>query len=152
MEGVQVRRIETGEELEQAFAIRREVFVREQRIPADEDFDDKDDVARHVLVSIGGRAAATGRVLVSDPEHAVLARIAVLEEFRGSGLGPVVVRELEAIATAAGCRHLSLHPHHYLERFYADLGYVTVPGSESEVGVHRLITMAKTIGPEEADR
>ena len=42
------------EEMDTAFAIRREVFVREQGIPADADFDNKDQQAHHVLVYSAG--------------------------------------------------------------------------------------------------
>jgi predicted GNAT family N-acyltransferase len=130
------------EDMDRAFAIRLEVFVREQGIPADTDFDNKDRQAHHVLVSSAGSGVATGRVLVSDSGEAVLARIAVLPDFRGHGLGRIVVRELEAIAVEAGATSFRLHPHHYLEQFYEDLGYTTVPGVDS-VGGHQLITMTK---------
>jgi len=143
--GIEIRRVRTAEELERAFEIRREVFVIEQRIPSEQDFDDKDQIAHHVLVLIGGRAVATGRVLLETSGHATLARIAVLREFRGASLGPIVVNELETIAREHGSSRLSLHPHLHLERFYGALGYNIVPGTESSVGEHRLITMSKTI-------
>jgi predicted GNAT family N-acyltransferase len=129
-------------EMETAFAIRFEVFVREQGIPAELDLDGKDQQAHQVLVCSVGRGVATGRVLVSESGEAVLARIAVLPDFRGHGLGRIVVRELEAIAVEAGATSFRLHPHDYLERFYRDLGYTTVEGVDS-VGGHRLITMSK---------
>jgi predicted N-acetyltransferase YhbS len=97
------------------------------------------------LVSVGGRAIATGRVFLETSGYATLARIAVLPQFRGTGIGPIVVNELESIAREHGSSRFSLHPHVHLERFYGAMGYTTVPGSESSVGEHRLITMSKTI-------
>lgn len=138
----QIKRDLNPQEMETTIAIRLEVFVREQGIPAELDLDGKDRQAQHVLISSAGRGVATGRVLVSESGEAVLARIAVLPDCRGHGLGQIVVRELEEIALEAGATSFRLHPHHYLERFYRDLGYFTVPGSEV-VGGHELITMIK---------
>lgn len=139
---IEIKRSLTPEEMASAFAIRHEVFVREQDIPAELDFDGRDKQAQHVLVCSAGRGVATGRVLVSDSGEAVLARIAVLPEFRGHGLGRVVVRELEAIAVQFEATSLRLHPHRHLERYYQQLGYTTVPGTDSVAG-HELITMTK---------
>jgi predicted GNAT family N-acyltransferase len=144
MRDAEVKRGLTPAEMETAFAIRLRVFVEEQGIPAELDLDGDDEQAHHVLVYATGRAVATGRVLVSDSGEAVLARIAVLPDCRGLGLGRIVVRELEEIAVEAGATSLRLHPHHYLERFYQELGYKKVPGTES-VGGHELITMTKPI-------
>ncbi|MGH3056526.1 MAG: GNAT family N-acetyltransferase, partial [Gaiellaceae bacterium] len=48
---------------EQAFDIRRRVFQDEQGVPAEEEFDADDDSATHVLASINGEPAGTGRVV-----------------------------------------------------------------------------------------
>lgn len=138
----------TPDEIALCLAIRRQVFVEEQGIPAALDADGLDDRAVHVLVSIADRAAATGRLVPSTGRgvlDGVLARIAVLPEFRDRGLGGEVVRGLEAAAEGRGIRRLTLHPHEYLERFYRRLGYRTIPGT-TVVGEHTLITMEKTLG------
>jgi predicted GNAT family N-acyltransferase len=140
----EVKRVRTKAELEQARILRREIFVREQGIPAELDDDGLDDVADHVLVLIGGRAVATGRLVVEDDRSGLLARIAVRSEIRGQGLGKLVVRELERIAHERRLHTLTLHPHRYLERFYGDLGYATIPGTGT-VGGHELITMRKRL-------
>ncbi len=138
----EIKRRLTPKEMEKAFAIRAEVFVREQGIPAELDLDGKDQLAHHVLVCSAGHGVATGRVLVSQSGEAELARIAVLPDYRGHGLGRMVVAELEAIAFHFGATVFRLHPHRHLERFYEDLGYTTVPGIDF-VGGHELITMTK---------
>lgn len=137
-------RIDSADELTAALEIRREVFVDEQRIPAELDADGLDDSASHVLVLVDGTAAATGR-LVEDAGEGVLARIAVRAPYRGRALGELVVRELEQMAAERRLRRLVLKPHRYLERFYERLGYRTEPGTE-RVGAHELITMTKSIG------
>jgi predicted GNAT family N-acyltransferase len=139
-----ITRALTPKELGVALALRHEVFVREQGIPEELDRDGGDRSARHVLVYSGGRAVATGRVIISTSGEATLARIAVVRGCRGRGLGRKVVEELEVVAKAAGATTLRLHPHHYLEAFYESLGYETVSGTEFVAG-YRLITMTKGI-------
>jgi predicted GNAT family N-acyltransferase len=139
-----ITRCLTPEEFEVALAIRHEVFVHEQGIPEELDRDGNDPSARHVLVCCGGQGAATGRVIVAGSGDATLARIAVVRGCRGRGLGRKVVEELEAVAEAAGATTLRIHPHDYLETFYASLGYEIASGTDVVAG-HKLITMTKRI-------
>ncbi|MGC9312956.1 MAG: GNAT family N-acetyltransferase [Sediminispirochaetaceae bacterium] len=134
--------------------IRIAVFVEEQHIPAEMEFDAEDPVCFHVLGREDGTPVAAGRLVPMGPlsgsnrgdaqERAGnLSRIAVLPEYRGRGYGKEVVRTLEHIAREQGLTYLYLHPHYYLEKFYSSLGYTTVPGEESSVAGHPLILMDK---------
>jgi len=134
--------------------IRTAVFVDEQHIPAEMEFDEEDPVCFHVLGREDGVPVAAGRLVVSpvlsgsklgDAKERAgnLSRIAVLPEYRGRGYGKEVVRSLENIARKEGITYLYLHPHFYLEKFYSSLGYTVVPGEESSVAGHPLILMDK---------
>ncbi len=140
-----VNEARTPEALQQARAIREQVFAVEQGIPAELVHDGLDASALHVLALHDGVPAATGRLTISPEHEGVLARIAVLPAYRGQGLGKRVVQHLEALARREGLVTVSLKPHHYLETFYASLGYETVPGSFTTAGPHPLITMTKTL-------
>ena len=136
---------QTPEALRQAQAIREQVFVVEQGIPRELEHDGWDDASLHVLALHDGTPAATGRLTIGSDREGVLARIAVLPAYRGQRLGKRVVQRLEALARREGLATVSLKPHHYLEDFYAGLGYVTVPGSFTTAGPHPLITMTKSL-------
>ena len=143
---IELRRVATAEDLRSAQAIRRSVFVEEQRIPEELEYDGADEASIHVIAIRHGAAVATARLTpAGEPGAGVMARVAVVPACRGSGLGRRVVQALEQHGAAAGITRIELHPHHYLEAFYADLGYATVPGGEHQVGDHRLITMAKQL-------
>ena len=144
--GVEVRQVAGERELAEALRIRREVFVEEQRIPAELDDDGEDPGALHVLALDGDTAVGTARLSpqAEPPGFAVLARVAVTPAFRGTGLGRRLVLELERLGAAAGINRIELHPHEYLHDFYADLGYQQV-GGEMQVGEHRLIIMEKQL-------
>ena len=141
---VMVEEVKTDEAWRQAQALRTAIFVEEQGIDPALERDGHDAEARHVLVCVEGVPAATGRVLVGPEGEAVLARIAVDAAFRGRGLGARVVAALEDLARRAGAHTATLHPHDFLERFYARLGYATVPGIRYAAG-YRLLTMTKPL-------
>lgn len=134
----------TPEEIRQAHAIRRKVFVLEQGIPSDLNLDGRDGEATHVLVYLENVPVATGRVILLPDGESELARIAVLPEARGKGLGKRVVQALEKYAGKAGATSAFLHPHDYLDGFYANLGYEK-SGETMQVAGYRLLKMRKKL-------
>ena len=138
-----LRRVQTPGELAEALAIRREVFVTEQGIPAELDDDGRDSTGLHVLVYDGETAVATGRTCLED-DKATLARIAVRPAYRGHGLGGQVVRELERWSIEEGAKRFVLYPHAYLETFYEGLGYLKTSDAGT-VARHRLIEMERNV-------
>lgn len=140
-----IEEVRTPEVLRKAQAIREQIFVVEQGIPRELEQDGQDAASIHVLALYDGAPAATGRLTMTSDREGVLARIAVLPDYRGKGLGKRVVQRLEALARREGLATVSLKPHHYLEDFYQKMGYATVPGSFSTVGAHPLLTMTKPL-------
>ena len=84
-------RVETGgwpDLGEHAGRIRTEVFLAEQKIPADMEWDDADRTALHAVAYNGlGQPVATGRLLQQSPGVARIGRMAVHRALRGSGRG-----------------------------------------------------------------
>ena len=140
-----IEEVQTPEALQKAQAIREQIFVVEQGIARELEQDGLDAAAIHVLALYDEAPAATGRLTMASGREGVLARIAVLPDYRGKGLGKRVVEHLEALARREGLATVSLKPHHYLEDFYQKMGYTTVPGSFSTVGPHPLLTMTKPL-------
>lgn len=126
-----------------ALVIRERVFVEEQGIPLFEDRDGNDERSVHVLACVGELPVGTGRLLPRPDGLGHLARIAVLPDFRGRGLGGRIVRTLESCARKAGLRGVYLEAHEHLAPFYRRLGYHRTPGTR-RVGTHRLVNMTKT--------
>lgn len=119
------------EQLEDCFSIRIKVFVEEQKVPRDLEMDEYDvspDACRHILLKDGDKPAATGRWKVYEEGTAKLQRIAVLKEYRSSGIGKILVLALEDDARKAGMDTVILDGQCTAEGFYKRLGYTTVPG------------------------
>jgi len=76
---------------EQLQAIRRKVFILEQKIPEADEFDDADENSSHVLVLSEKRdAVGTGRIEATGK----IARIAVVAEYRDQGVGTAILERL----------------------------------------------------------
>ncbi len=130
-------RIET---IQKSQKIRYEVFVKEQGIPLELDLDGLDDRSYHALAHTGNKAVGTARLTVVDDKQAVLARVAVIRESRGSGIGNQLVRSLLSRARDLEIRAIEIHAHQYLRKYYESLGFNYVRDVEV-VGEHQLIEM-----------
>lgn len=133
------------EDLESVKEMRYKVFTIEQGIAHQLDDDGLDDSSIHILGDHQetGAPVVSGRLTING-STGVISRIAVYKEYRGLKLGQEVVRRLEKVAIEMGVETLTLSPHAYLEKFYADLGYHTVSG-EKKVGQYTLLKMKKNL-------
>jgi len=74
----------------QAFRLRREVFVVEQKVPEDEEFDAYDLCATHVVAISEGEVCGTLRI-IRDPEHIKIGRVVVAIPARGRGVASAMI-------------------------------------------------------------
>ena len=122
-----------------AGALRRAVFIEEQRIPESMEWDEHDPVCLHaVALNRLGQTIATGRLLPAEEGVARIGRMAVHRALRGGGHGATVLRALEVHARARGDRAVSLHAQRSAERFYARLGYQPSGEPFDEAGIPHL--------------
>jgi predicted GNAT family N-acyltransferase len=141
--GADVRLATTAAEREAVFAVRHEVFIVGQDVPFDIERDELDATADHVLAEVDGRVVGAGRLLVGG-NTAVLGRLAVLDAWRGSGLGVRLVQLIEDRARARGCSVLELHAQTYVREFYQRLGYAAYGEEYDEAGIPH-ISMSKIL-------
>lgn len=107
-----------------ARAIRTEVFVNEQRIPKEIEWDAADASAVHaVAYNRLGMPVATGRLLAHEPGVAKIGRMAVNRVLRGGRLGREVLHALMDAARQRGDGEVMLHAQRSAEGFYTRLGY-----------------------------
>jgi len=131
---MEVKHISSKEELDKAFYIRREVFIKEQNVSPEAEFDGRDESAEHVLVYYDNQPAATGRLRIVN-NIAKLERICVLPEYRKCGLGKAIVQALEDIAKKKGLTKAKLHGQTQAKVFYEKLGYTVASDEFMEDGI-----------------
>ncbi|MEU6365629.1 GNAT family N-acetyltransferase [Streptomyces sp. NPDC046931] len=143
-----VRLAEGPADREACFAVRQEVFVREQGVAEDIEYDAHDADAVHVLaVRQDGVPLGTGRLLYGeaaagktggDPSVGCLGRLAVTREARGLGVGAALVRAIEDAARARGLTAVDLHAQTHALGFYERLGYAAYGPEFPDAGIrHR---------------
>ncbi|WP_374476708.1 GNAT family N-acetyltransferase [Zoogloea sp.] len=116
---------------EQASAIRFKVFVDEQRVPEDMELDEFDVLSCHALAWIGEQAVGTGRLLPDG--H--IGRMAVLEPWRGCGVGAALLEALIGEARRLGMPILALNAQTHALGFYARFGFIPKGPEFEEAGL-----------------
>ncbi|MFC9974038.1 GNAT family N-acetyltransferase [Spirillospora sp. NPDC127200] len=124
----------TEADRKEAFEIRLRVFVAEQGVPVELELDELDGEAEHFLARLGGGPVGTVR-MVRRGGAAVLGRLAVLPEARGTGLGAALVRAVEERAREAGLAAVELHAQTPARAFYERLEYAAFGAEEMEAGI-----------------
>ena len=103
-------------------AIRCEVFVGEQNVPEELEIDGLDGEAKHVLTFVDGVPIGTGRILIDG--H--IGRVAVLKNYRGHGIGKLIMKELIKWAQDMILEKVWLSSQWHAHSFYLDFGFVCV--------------------------
>lgn len=130
---------------EPARRIRTEVFIAEQRVPLEMEWDEADDDCLHAVVfNRIGQPVATGRLLPSHGGSAKIGRVAVNKVLRGSGVGRRVMEALMDAARRRGDKEIVLHAQRTAESFYRSLGF-TARGEEFEEAAIPHIEMTRSL-------
>jgi YbgC/YbaW family acyl-CoA thioester hydrolase len=125
--------------------LRTTVFVEEQRIPKELEWDAADATAVHaVAYNRLGRPLATGRLLDHEPGTAKIGRMAVERTMRGGRLGRDVLNALMGVARERGEAEVVLNAQRSAEGFYARLGYTVLGEPFEEAGIAH-VTMFKRL-------
>jgi predicted GNAT family N-acyltransferase len=140
---VTVKVVENQKELEDAFSVRRTVFIDEQNVPAEEEIDHHEDESIHFVLYQQGSPIGAGRFRVVDG-YGKVERICVVKEARKSGAGKAVMTGVENYARENGVQKLKLNAQTHAIPFYAGLGYEVVSEEFLDAGIpHK--TMVKRI-------
>lgn len=103
-------------------SIRRKVFVIEQGLEPEIEWDGKDASATHVLASVDGEYIGTGRIQASG--H--LGRLSVISSYRGLGIGKAMISHLLEIARAQKHELAYLNAQVHAVSFYEQFGFVVI--------------------------
>ena len=114
-----------------AAPIRFEVFVREQRVPADIELDGMDAQCIHAVAFQGATPVGTGRLLPDG--H--IGRMAVLKSHRSKGVGAAMLKRLIQAARERGDRQVALSAQVHAVAFYRAHGFVVEGGVYEEAGI-----------------
>ena len=115
-------------------AIRYEVFVGEQNVPEELEIDGLDGEAKHVLAFVDDLPIGTGRILGDG--H--IGRVAVLRDYRGLGIGKMIMKELIKWAQDMSLDKVWLSSQWHAHSFYLDLGFDCIGEIYKEAGIDHI--------------
>ena len=119
-----------------AAKVRLEVFVQEQRIPQDMEWDGQDESALHVVARNAlGQAIATARLVGRAGGEGRIGRMAVHRGLRGFHIGQVILQTLTNAARQRGDTEVMLHAQRSAEGFYLRQGFVARGAPFDEAGI-----------------
>lgn len=125
-------------------SIREAVFVAEQNVPVELEWDGFDQDCVHVIAySNDGTPVGTGRLR----RDGHIGRMAVLARWRGRGAGSAMLLKLIAIAKADGIVPLALNAQTHALAFYERFGFVVEGGEFDDAGIphrHMLLNDPRT--------
>ncbi|GAB3496730.1 GNAT family N-acetyltransferase [Spirosoma knui] len=134
---IEVLPISSPEDLDKAFAIRRQVFVDEQKVSAEEEYDEFEVSSQHFLARADGTPCGTARWRRTS-NGIKMERFAVLKAYRGQGVGKALVRAvLDDIfgQQPEPIESIYLHAQVTAIPLYTSFGFVTVGSMFEEAGI-----------------
>jgi predicted GNAT family N-acyltransferase len=116
-------------------SVREAVFMREQGVPAELEWDGLDENSHHVLaLSSHGQAIGCGRIL----PNAHIGRVAVMPEWRGKKVGSAILEGLLAYAAGLHYPEVDIDAQVQAVPFYERFGFVAEGEAFMDAGIpHR---------------
>jgi predicted GNAT family N-acyltransferase len=135
-----------GEDLKEAYHVRCEVFIKEQKVPEEEEIDEADLKAHHVVIYENFKPIATGR-LFRDGKTWLIGRISVLKDYREKQVGKLVVEKLLEKAAELRAEEVHVHAQILATGFYRKSGFVAYGDIFLESGIEH-VSMLKKLYPD----
>lgn len=130
--------VANDEELRAAFAVRTQVFVEEQGVPEDLEWDGNDSEALHMVVKEGDKVIGTARVLFLADNQAKLERMAILKPFRRRGIGRRIISFMNEELRNRQVKQITLHAQYAVVAFYESCGFEASGSLFWEAGIKHI--------------
>ena len=138
MDNLIYKLVTSDRELQGALDVRRQVFVEEQGISEDLEYDGNDSDALHVVVKDGERVIATARVQFPKTGQAKIERMAVLKSFRRRGIGRRMMAFLNEELRNRQVEQVVVHAQYPVAAFYRSCGFAELGSPFWEAGIKHI--------------
>ena len=123
---------------EEAYTIRKRVFINEQGVPEEMELDEHDPLAQHALAYLNSECIGTARLVTLPGNLGRIGRMAVLPMHRKQGVGGKLLCALLELSKSQGITKLELHAQLSAIAFYEQYGFITQGDIYDEAGItHR---------------
>jgi predicted GNAT family N-acyltransferase len=128
----------TKEDYNKIMKLREDVFILEQGISREEEYDEYDKTATHFGVFEGDKIIGCGRVIINYDGTAKIGRIAVDKNYRRKGYGYLLCTHLVQIAKDKGAKKIVLHGQLPAVPLYRKVGFIEIGEPFWEAGILHL--------------
>ena len=123
---------------QEAFSIRKHVFIQEQGVSEEMELDEHDPTAQHALAYLGSQCIGTARLVTLPGNIGRIGRMAVLPNYRRQGIGRQLLSTLLELSKSQGITQLELHAQLSAIAFYEQFGFIAQGEIYDEAGIaHR---------------
>ncbi|UYZ82973.1 GNAT family N-acetyltransferase [Entomomonas sp. E2T0] len=130
-----VRKADWQKDMVDIMRIREAVFINEQNVPAEQEWDDLDSLSTHFLAVDGSYAMGTARLTKETDDCARISRVAVLKDWRGLSIGDELLQAAIEEAKQQNFKKLTLTAQTHATKFYKRFGFEIVSDEFLEVGI-----------------
>ncbi len=132
-EVIKVEKVSKPDDMDKIFSIRRKVFVEEQGVSEEEEYDEYEQTSTHYMALINDKIVATARWRKTN-NGIKLERFAVLADYRSSGMGSAL---LVQILSDIGKQTVPIYLHAQITAvgLYHKFGFSKVENIFEEAGI-----------------
>lgn len=129
-----------------AYYVRIQAMARKYNIGLREEFDEYDTPqTKYIVVTDNGFPVATCRILKRSDDTAEIGRVVVLEDYRGKGLGKLVMESAEQWIAELGFKTVVVESRDVAVGFYGKLGYLCDSSEPDDSGTFTCLHMEKRL-------
>lgn len=120
-----IQKVTTPQEQEDAFQVRKTVFVEEQKVPEALEIDEHEATAIHFICYDHEKPVGASRLRFTN-DAGKLERICVLASYRGQSIGKALIKQMEEETANHDYKHVKLNAQTHAIGFYEALGYQVI--------------------------
>lgn len=130
-----VRQADWQKDMVDIMRIREAVFINEQNIPPEQEWDELDSSSTHFLAIDGQYTMGTARLTKETEDCARISRVAVMKDWRGLHIGEELLKATINEAIKQGFITITLSAQKHATKFYKHFGFEVVSDEFLEVGI-----------------
>lgn len=130
--------LEQGQLVDDARRVRELVFIKEQNVPKEIEQDERDAISWHAVVYDHETPIATGRLFEIGVKACAVGRLAVRSDYRGLGLGKLIMERLIELAWERHYTQIEIHAQVHALDFYKRLGFHEYGDRFNEAGIEHV--------------
>ncbi len=134
---IRIKWIKGTDKFKDAYSVRKDVFVIEQKIEETFEIDEYDSLSTHLIIYDNIQPVATGRIFEQGDKF-VIGRICVIKEYRKKSLGTLMMQELIKKAISMGARTIHLSSQVNATGFYRKFGFREYGETYDDAGIEHI--------------